>query len=324
MKPGAVMRIPALIALASLPASAQLRGTTNILKDPGRIAIEYALRADPPSSALEGKFIALHPRARTPVGRTFFSRILLDTVHHTYFGYELFVEQQQPGAYLATFGKLGVTPLDLAGALGGVNLDWTSQPVPELPKPRVIHDNELLSIVLFQDPASGARLIDDIKITPPPRITGFLPVPVARPPARPAPTASGPPRDFTASDAELQITNPRGVTLNGVRQASIPLRNVHGSLVWLYIPDQGRYVMSLTPRPDLNFKKAGEVRGGLISFTVDGDAITLECPTPIASGDAAYHLYILHDEDWEPISEAQKTRPTLGSVSPAELAALKK
>ena len=122
----------------------------------------------------------------------------------------------------------------------------------------------------------------------------------------------------------MHITNPRGVTLNGVRQASIPLRNVHGALVWLYIPDQGRYVMSLTPHPDLNFKKAGEVRGGVISFTVDGDRITLECPSPIAPGDAPYHLYILHDEDWEPISEAQKLRPSLGSVSPAELTALKK
>ena len=317
------MRTLALIALASIPAPAQLRGTTNILKDPGRIAIEYSLRADPPSSALDRKFTVLHPRARTPIGRTFFSRILLDPVNHTYFGYELLVEPQQPGTFLATLGKLGVTPLDLAGTLGMANRDWTLQPQPELPKPRVVHDDELLSIDLFLDP-SGAKLIDDIKITPPPRITGFVSVPIARPAPRPVPTVDGQPRDFTASDAELQITNPRGVTLNGVRQASIPLRNVHGALVWLYIPDQGRYVMSLTSRPDLNFKRAGEVRGGLISFTVDGDRITLECPSPIAPGDAPYHLYILHDEDWEPISEAQKLRHSLGSVSPAELTALKK
>jgi hypothetical protein len=122
----------------------------------------------------------------------------------------------------------------------------------------------------------------------------------------------------------LQITEPRGVTLNGVRQGSIALRSVHGSLVWLYLPDHGRYVFSLVPRPGLNFKKAGEVRGGLIAFALGGDSITLECSSPIAAGDAPYHLYVLHDEEWEPVAQAQKARPGVGSVGAGELAALKK
>ncbi|HTB13005.1 MAG TPA: hypothetical protein VK752_15595 [Bryobacteraceae bacterium] len=324
------------VYLALIPVlSAQPRPP--IVRDTGRIDIESTLRADPPTSGLDRKFNVLIPReSSTRNGPTFFSRILLDNINHAYFGYELFIEQQQPGAYWATFGKLGVSPLDLAGKGnlkfslnqdGSTNLDWTLLPLPEIPKPRLIHDGDPLAIELFVDASTGSKLIDDIHIIPPLRINSFLPVPMAssRAPvsAPPVPTVSGPARDFAASDADLQILIPRGVTLNGVRQGSIALRNVHGTLIWLYLPEHGRYVLSLTPRPGLDFKKAGEVRGGLISFNFDGDSILLECSNLIAAGDAPYNLWVLHDDQWEPIAEAQKIRPGLGTVSAAELAALK-
>jgi hypothetical protein len=82
--------------------------------------------------------------------------------------------------------------------------------------------------------------------------------------------------------------------------------------------------LSLAPRPGLDFIKAGEVRGGVISFTIGGDSIRLESNMSFAVGDAPYNLWILHDEEWEPISEAQKNRPGIGSVGAAELVALKR
>ena len=50
----------------------------------------------------------------------------------------------------------------------------------------------------------------------------------------------------------------------------------------------------------------------------------MECAAPMAPGNGPYHLYVLHDADWEPTSDAQKVRPILGSVSPDELAALQR
>jgi len=55
-------------------------------------------------------------------------------------------------------------------------------------------------------------------------------------------------------------------------------RTVSGSLVWFYAPGHGRYIFSLTPRPDLGFVQAGEIRGGLATFTVDKDEVLLESP----------------------------------------------
>jgi hypothetical protein len=66
------------------------------------------------------------------------------------------------------------------------------------------------------------------------------------------------------------------------------------------LPHRGRFILSLAPRSELGFSKAGEVRGGVITFTVGKDAFTLESPTMIVSGNAPYIVYVLHDADWEP------------------------
>jgi hypothetical protein len=246
---------------------------------------------------------------------------MLDTGNRMYFGYELLLEQQQPGTYLATFGKLGLTSLDLSAGMRWRALSWTIQPIPAIPEPREIRDGETISIDLFIDAATGDKLVDDIRIDPPhPPVTRFQPPP---PVSRPIPTVSGTARDFSAADAELQILGSRTITLNGNLMGQLVPPSVHGALVWLYLPDHGRYILSLTPRADLGFKKAGEVRGGMIIFTLGKDTIKLECMREIATGDAPYHLYVLHDPDWQPTAERQKDRPIAGTVAADELAALK-
>jgi hypothetical protein len=95
-------------------------------------------------------------------------------------------------------------------------------------------------------------------------------------------------------------------------------------LVWFYIPGRGRYILSLVPRPELEFHKAGEVRGGRITLTLNGDAITLECFSEIATGHAPYNLYVLRDSKWEPTAQAQKGQLAIGSVDAEELVMLKR
>jgi hypothetical protein len=72
------------------------------------------------------------------------------------------------------------------------------------------------------------------------------------------------------------------------------------------------------------FAKNGELRGGVISFQAGDDTIKVECPNRIATGDGAYHLYVLHDSDWEPTAANQKGIFEIRSVSVSELLALLK
>jgi hypothetical protein len=286
--------------------------------------VQFSLRTDPPSSGLGRRFAAGMRSRGVLNGEMFYSRYLSDNANHLYLGYELLVQLQQPGTYLVTFGKLGLTALEIA-AQSHNSTEWTMQPLPSIPEPRVVHDGETIGIDLFVDAATGEKLIDDIRIDPPRtaiRPASALP---AAPVNRPIPTVSGDARDFSAADAELQIAQPR-VTLNGAPQntAMRGAANVRGSRVWFYLPAHGRYVLSLVPRPDLDFEEAGEVRGGAITFTVGNDSIKLECPTPIATGSAPYNLYVLHDPEWEPTAQAQKGQFATGSVAPGELAALRR
>jgi hypothetical protein len=296
-------------------------------------SLQVNLRADPSSTAAALRGLTSSYHGRSSSGESYFSRVLMDASNHVYFGYELILEQQQPGTYLATFGKLGLSPMEAAAGSGSKWTEWSMQ-VLTLPEPRVVHDGDVIGVELMTDAASGSKLIDEITIQPYSQrpLTQGGPLPtlplqnlrVAGLGDRPIPTVAGNARDFSAVDAEVQVVQPR-VTLNGaIQSATGRAANVHGSLVWFYLPDHGRYVLSLAPRPDLDFKLAGEVRGGAITFTLDGDSIKLESPNPIAAGDAPYNLYVVHDPEWEPTARAQKGQFAMGSVDPGELAALKR
>jgi hypothetical protein len=100
------------------------------------------------------------------------------------------------------------------------------------------------------------------------------------------------------------------------------IRGIRGA--WLYVAGHGRYILSLTPRAELGFVKAGEVRGGLITFTLANDQFKVECPNAIAPGYAPYMLYVLRDPEWTPTATAQSGRALVGSVAPAEIVSLKR
>ncbi len=319
------------IPMALASAFAQGQSASNpflVRREMGLVRVESSIRADPSSSSLTRMYSGSSRLRGITHGPTFYSRILIDKTNHAYLGYELLLEQQQTGKYRATFGRLGVTPLDLAAGIlptppfnstdpqSPMDLAWTMLPLAALPEPRLVEEGETISIVLLVEAATGAKLIDDIRINPP--------RPAAPSNVSQIPTVSGIARDFLISDAELAIVQPRITLDRSVQSTWGPgFRNVHGALVWLYLPEHGRYILSLLPRPALGFKRAGEVGGGVMSFTVEGDAIKLECMNPIAPGDAAYNVYVLHDQNWEPTAENQKHLPALGTVSAAELVALR-
>lgn len=287
------------------------------------------LRYSPSIPALPANLNSSY-RGRSASGISFFDRVITDTSNHSYFGYEIMLEEQQPGTYLATFGKSGLTPMEAAAANGSSAKDWSMREIA-LPQPRTVHDGDVISVELDSDPAAGQKLFDDILIQPytlqPTMGIVRSPVFSALPPqpgGRTVPTVEGPARDFSAADAEMQIRQPR-IMVNGAPQPvgiGSP-SGAQGTLLWFYLPGRGRYVLSLAPHPELDFRKAGELRGGSIKFTAGDDTIVLESFNEIAPGHAPYNLYVLLDPLWEPTSRAQKGEFAIGSVDPGELAKLK-
>jgi hypothetical protein len=247
-----------------------------------------------------------------------------------------------------TFFDLSIGPLDFNGiSADGLDVSqWKKLTISALPAPRTMTAGDSFDVEVFTDPQTGQKLIDTMSVIAPIQMVNGFPQQMLNslqtgntvirrgtttfyfsnrggPNVAPsAPTVSGPAREFSVNDAELRLQQAR-VTLNGEpQQLSSPSRLAAGSLVWFYLPQHGRYILSLSPRSELGFAKAGEVRGGVVTFKAGKDEIKLESPMTIAPGDAPYILYVLHDPDWEPTAQGQSGSLLLGSVSPGELAAL--
>ena len=292
-------------------------------------SLQMTLRVNPPSgSPPRGLTSSHHGRSRP--GKSYFTRSVMDSANHEYFGYEVLLVEQQSGTYLATFGKLPITSME-ASATAADGEQW-SIPALVLPEPRIVHDGDVIGIELMTDATTSDKLIEDVTIQPfSQRATIASPIPPlgrggpGQPGERAVPTVEGPPRDFLAADAEMRLTQPR-VTLNGTVQpaAGRAAPSVTGNLLWFYIPGRGRYILSLVPRSELEFHKASEVRGGRITLRLNSDAITLECFSEIATRHAPYNLYVLLDSKWEPTAQAQKGQLAIGSVDAEELAMLKR
>jgi hypothetical protein len=127
-------------------------------------SFQITLRTDPPSASFPPSLTYSYRGLRS-AGESYFSRTLMDSANHVYLGYEMILEEQQPGTYLATFGKVGPA-MEAAASTGSKLKDWPIQTLPAIPEPRVVHDGDKISLDLMTDAATGAKLVEDIEIRP--------------------------------------------------------------------------------------------------------------------------------------------------------------
>lgn len=132
------------------------------------------------------------------------------------------------------------------------------------------------------------------------------------PPAKPASRPEN--RDFYAEDAEFVLSAPV-LSLNG-RGLELPrsLVTVKGKFLWVYVPDHGRYLLSLSPDAEAGLSLAGQVGGATLEFELKSDQIQIDAADRILMGSATYNLYVAHQSDWLPPNERERSTALLGSI----------
>lgn len=90
---------------------------------------------------------------------------------------------------------------------------------------------------------------------------------------------------------------------------------VSGAVVWLYIADHGRFILSLVSNEKLGFKKSGVVSADGILFREGSTEYRVHCNSRVAPGSGAYNLCLIHEPDWRPPTAAGFR---LGSAGKAE------
>ena len=227
-------------------------------------------------------------------------RVMLDRAARVYFGYNVRVDVLPDNFFRVAFGSLTMTA-ELQKVLDGDAAAWRMLPTPVFPAPRTIRGGEVLELPLLVNSGWGQKLTDYVTVREP----GARTFGIDR---REFSFAAGPPRDFTVDDAELRVSRP--MVMASGRDGPGPAMTMRrqqmegdfaGTLLWLYVPYRGRFLLSLRPHAELKFQKAGEVRGSSMRFTMGGTSYSLVSASRIAPGQTAFNLYVLFQPGWTPL-----------------------
>lgn len=248
-------------------------------------------------------------------------RIMIDRATRTYFGYEVRVEPlAQRNEYRVTFH-----PLDLsAKVLESLHIDdpskWNKREIgaaaarplyPFWDAPDTVHTLDVIAVDLLVNQETRQKIVDYVVLQEPSRGWSFE-MPIRREFAY----APGNARDFRVEDAGLRILAP-SVSVNNRIEETNTRDEVSGTTIWLYVPNHGRYLLSLVPQA--GFRRAGEVRGTSLTFTSGADRFAIGSANRIAPGDAPFNLYVMEEPGWKPGSAYESTRVLFGAVDRGRL-----
>ena len=293
------------LVLAALPlasAQAQSRRIDGGVVSRDAFSFVWEMHLNPPAPPLAQSF----GTAVLEIGSNVVQRVMLDRAQKVYFGYNARVEPLPDHMFRITFQPLSMSP-ELQRTLGSRASTWKMLPAPGFPAPRTIRAGEWLELPLLTGSTRGQTLTDYVTVRES-EAPGFRTLESGRPNFAFAP---GAPRDFNREDVELRLDQPHVVALVGRDGSAIrepgtgspflkSADDVTGTVVWVYVPTRGRYLLSLTPRQQAGFVKAGDVRGSSLKFRMDDDLIDILARSRIAPGQAAFNLYVLRQPGWKP------------------------
>jgi len=250
------------------------------------------------TSTLKPNVILRYKTELTPGGNTGFGqavawislkgdtvhRALVDKLRGTYFGYSMqFENGGNPNTFKVSFLPLSSTQLPPRLTAGGA-----LKPLhpPTAPAPQYVEEGDLIKLDLMVSPDGKQALTDYIEI-----LTKF-PVP-------PATRNTAEPRDFTLDDGPVHFDTfgmkafERGQWIAQWNFSARP-----GSTIWVAIPGQGRYLLSLTAHQ--GFTRGGVVRDNIVIFKGSKAPYELRFGSPIAGEGKAWNLYVMQDENYLP------------------------
>ena len=220
-------------------------------------------------------------------------RVLKDTGGRFIFGYDLWVA---PDPAAKQF-KVVVRPLDpqFESKLRAKTSDEGEPPqsetistFPKSTEPQTLDDGDAFSLDLLVNQNTGVKIVDVVRVAFDranirDRNPGMLP------------------RDFTLDAVELAVKDYRLLVNGNVVAVGKSTKSCAGTLLWFYVQDRGRFIVSLVPREGYEFQKVGIIEDNRIEFTVSGNHYEWLSSAPILQGGGAWNLWILHDPNYTPL-----------------------
>src|SRR6185369_8949564 len=89
-----------------------------------------------------------------------------------------------------------------------------------------------------------------------------------------------------------------------------------GALLWLYIPERGRFIFSLVPREGYEFEKVAVLDENRIVFTLNNEQYEWLSAASILPNGGTWNLWVLHDTNYTPLFGSDKPLPRTAPKGP--------
>lgn len=212
-------------------------------------------------------------------------RFVPDRGQQRYFAYDLVAVASGSDRLRVRIEPLSLAAPDFA-TFALIEPTWKAVPLLTFPLIPEVRAGDTVSIDLLRNPATGQRVVDTLTFTRPAGLPSL--------PAVPA-------RDFALADVDLRMENAR-VRLNGslVEASAHVGGSVSGGVLWFYLRDRGRFMVSLTAARRAGFDRLGEVVDRTLVFSVGRDRYSVESSSSIVPGEGRFNLYVRYEPTWRP------------------------
>ncbi len=225
-------------------------------------------------------------------------RVLTDADRRVIFGYDLWVNSDP----VTRKFRLAVLPADEAfrqtflkdSARARANDTFAT--FPKSIEPQTLDDGDAVSLELLVNQELGMKIVDVVKVT------------FDRSKLRDN-TPENQPRDFSLDAVSLGIKSYQLLINGKVVGRSKSTIGYSGSLLWFYVPQRGRFIISLVPREGYSFQKIGVLEGNKIEFVVNGELYEWLSGTEILPNGGSWNLWVLHDSRYTPLFGSEKPIP---------------
>src|SRR3989440_4467320 len=150
--------------------------------------------------------------------------------------------------------------------------------------PQLVGDGDTFALDVLQNPRTGTKIVDVIQVS-------------LVDPSLQDSASEQPPRDFALEDVMLTVRNCK-LLINGETVYRSPGGSLAGSVIWLALPQRGRFVFSLVPRPGYDFQKVAKVEHDRISFEWGGERFEWVSSEPVVGLGGNWNRWVLHDPNY--------------------------
>ena len=276
----------AFVAVAQNPAKRQL---VLQLSSGGFVSFKSETSVTDNKRAAESQSLAslIYSQALTSDNRII-HRVLTDAEGRVIFGYDLVVSAN---AITKKF-SLGVLPADeafrrtfLKESAQRSNESFAT--FPRSATPQTLDDGDAVSLELLVNPESGVKIVDVVRVTfDRSRLFDTHPMQFLR---------------TSLSTATLTVKNYQLWMDDKLVARSKSTFGRRGSLLWLYVPDRGRFIFSLGPRDGYSFEKVGVLDDNRIEFMLSGERYEWFSSASILPNGGTWNLWVLFDPTYTPL-----------------------